>query len=106
MALTIEVPDEVADRARVLANARGVDLGTFAASAFIDAIDAQGDSVEEYDAETIAALREGIADADADRVFTLAEVGEHMEVALAEAVGRRGGPGISGGTIVRGHVAV
>ena len=72
MTLTIELPDETAERAHAVAAARGLDVNSFALAALIDAVDAEQEDAHSVNhAEVIAAIEEGIADANAGRFITL-----------------------------------
>ena len=79
MILTIELPDDLAERVRALAEEAGQDINEFAVAAIREIAE------EEPDPELIAALRESIADLEAGNLRTLEEVDATVEAAIRAA---------------------
>lgn len=84
---TITIPDELAERLRERAQERGQDLNTFALATLAAKVEEQEEEEEELDAETIAALQEGLADIRAGRTLSLGEVRAQTSAALRERFG-------------------
>ncbi len=88
MTITIELPDDLAERVRARAAEAGQDINEYAVAMFREAVE------EEPDPELIAALREGIADLEAGNLLTLEQVDAAVEAAINAAVtGRNNGRG-------------
>jgi predicted transcriptional regulator len=83
MTLTIELPEEIAERLRVAAALEGQEVNAFAIAALAEAAEA---AMGEPDPELIAALREGVAELRAGRLLTLEEVDATVEAAIQAAV--------------------
>ena len=79
MALTIELPDDLAERLRVLAAEAGQDINEFAVATLREV------TWEEPDPELIEALREGIAELEAGNLLTIKEVDAEIDARIAEA---------------------
>lgn len=82
MTLTIEIPEALADQLRAEAAARGEDLNNYAVAKLAQH-PVETEDGEEPDEGLIAALREGIADADAGRTLSLEEVDARIRAGLA-----------------------
>jgi len=83
--ITIELPDELATRLRADAEAQGRDVAAVVADTVAAAYD---DEEAEMDDETIAALERGVADVEANRTFSLDEVRNRTDAALAARFGK------------------
>lgn len=80
MPLTIELPDDLAERVRALAAEAGQDINEFAVGVLRVVAE------EEPDPELMAALRESIADLEAGNLLTLEQVDAAVEAAINAAV--------------------
>ncbi len=88
MTLTIDLPDDLAQRLRARAAEAGQDINEYAIALFQEATD------EEPDPELIAALREGMADLQAGNLLTLEQVDAAVDAAIKAAkTGRNNGHG-------------
>ncbi|MES2463560.1 MAG: hypothetical protein V4671_23550 [Armatimonadota bacterium] len=90
MSFTIEIPDALVDQLRAEAAARGEDLNQYAVAKLEMPVSAEDDEADE---ELIAALREGIADADAGRTVSLEEMRDSALAALVAHRHKIGGVG-------------
>jgi len=86
MSITIELPIEVENRVLSIAAAEGLSPAAILTRL---AISVFGTEAEEIDPEDLAALREGIADADAGRTIDLEEYIAGVEARDAVVTGQR-----------------
>jgi predicted transcriptional regulator len=85
MTITIELPDGLAERLRVEAEAQGRDVAALARDAITAVYGDEDDEggAQEPDPELIAALREGLSEEETDRLVTLEEAQAHFDAAFA-----------------------
>jgi predicted transcriptional regulator len=82
MILTIEIPEALANQLRAEAEAQGEDLNNYAVAKLAQPLLSEEEDDEEPDEELIAALREGLADADAGRTLSLEELDTRIRAGL------------------------
>ena len=80
-AFTLDLPDELAER---LAELPKAELNAYAVSVFTPLVQTDEDDLDlELDADTIAAIQEGLDDVEAGRTISLEEAQAHFEAAFA-----------------------